>query len=817
MMKKYSILFRALFFVMIFFGIFAAFSPVKAHAINNNEFWIPTFITNNQQANSLRTCDRPNPPAGTHPQWNYAQFRWISPAGAYKTTSTTPSLDVNYGQPSVALAVNYLSSICNANIDGPYDNIDPYFHGGIQVKDKKITRFTNVAGTASSSMNGQPFGTLSGIDGEFTDVLYADGYANNWRYMTESDAKPFHRDFTLSGIGGLSVGLHTIEVKTDVRVVHKWIDNRFVCVDYQTPGDTGDASSLNDPKCLKGPTTMTIVLNVLPPEDKSPTGSPTVTCSGVDLSGVEDPNVPDRDLPFDVYYANPPGGFITTGTASGGSNSASIPLRNVVPPGTALSIGVYNYNYANVNDNSKAHWIGVTWSPDPNCPPPYSINPTPTLGLSPDSESPTSFNPSVDFTASFPWGTNYDLSNVDIKCKFYILKADGTKPLSEDDDHADVDFNSGNGYKQSCSKSGGFTSLGTYNLRAGDQVCVDYSVDPGSGNIELPSKAMITPGGAKTGTSCKPIVNRPYVSVFGGDVVAGGSVCSSGIPAAGSDIKGSRNGDLGSGVQFAAMALGTANAFNTHSMVASQSNSLWFANSTATLGGFTGGVPCVPDYAADGAAIAPDVAAGTLDLGTAALNGKHKIITSATLTTIDTSEVKKSQKTELYVKGDVYIKGKVTFESGATTRAEIPYFKLVVEGNIYIDKSVTELNGIYVAQALSGGARGKIYTCTDAAGAAVADSALYTSCNKQLVVNGAFIARFVQLQRSLGSVRNADRSHTPYSSSSCDSSAGNTSGWKGCAGEIFNLSPQTYLGTNEVGGGGPGDQNNFITTLPPIL
>lgn len=822
-----------------------ALKPVKAHAISNNNFWIPQRIVDDMEANDLSNCDRPDPPtsADPDPQYNYAQYRWISPAGAYKTTSTTPSLNVDYGQSSVGLSINYLTNICNANINGPHNNTYPYFHGGIQTKDKKITRFTNVAGSTSSTMNGQPFGTITGLDGQYADVSYADGYANNWRYMTNSDSKPFHIDFTLSGLSGLSVGLHTITVKTDVRVVHKWINNKFVCVEFQDPNDSGNASDLNDAKCRKGPTQMTIILNVQPPEDKSPSAAASTTCGGIILSGVEDPNQPNKDLPFDVYYSPGPGAFIITGTANGSSNDAAINLRGVVPPGTTVDIGVYNYDYQDVNDNTKAKWVTYTWSPDANCPPPYTITAVPTIGLTPDDENPDTFSPSVEFTANFPWGTNYKISGIDLTCEFYILKQDGTKPLSGTDDHLASVFDSPTSYKQSCSKAGGYTPLSTYNLKAGDLMCIKYSASPGSGNIELPAGNMITPGGAIPNPAvpyCVPIKNKPYVSAFGGDISAGMGFGNGSCTTTTASIKGFTRNRLGAGTQLAALATdtqaappasGTGNSFVSKAMTAGAATDLWFANAgvgAGNVGGFAS-LPCIHDYVADGNVAGATTSVSQLGAPTPgqvnipATSGKYKVDLSGTpvLTKLVTSTLtagSSAQKIELYVDGDVYITGNISYGTGALSREELPSFKLVAKGNIYIDKAVTRLDGVYVAQPI-GAARGTIYTCADSSGP-IALGSVYDQCLDQLTVNGAFVAKEVRLLRTFGSLRNAGASQNPYTgSNTCNNKTGDTTGNKLCAAEVFNYSPDSFLGVDPetAGGGGPGTTDDYITTLPPIL
>ncbi len=81
-----------------------------------------------------------------------------------------------------------------------------------------------------------------------------------------------------------------------------------------------------------------------------------------------------------------------------------------------------------------------------------------------------------------------------------------------------------------------------------------------------------------------------------------------------------------------------------------------------------------------------------------------------------------------------------------------PKFGFVVKGDIYIDKSVTRLDGWYIAQP-NGANGGIIWTCTDKstegnpAGGETTDKWMKDNCGNQLVVNGALTAAGVRLGR----------------------------------------------------------------------
>src|SRR3546814_14083141 len=55
--------------------------------------------------------------------------------------------------------------------------------------------------------------------------------------------------------------------------------------------------------------------------------------------------------------------------------------------------------------------------------------------------------------------------------------------------------------------------------------------------------------------------------------------------------------------------------------------------------------------------------------------------------------IRNSNSTRLYVDGDVYIRGNIEAETGATDVDSIPNFTLITNGNIYIAPGVTKLYG----------------------------------------------------------------------------------------------------------------------------
>lgn len=107
----------------------------------------------------------------------------------------------------------------------------------------------------------------------------------------------------------------------------------------------------------------------------------------------------------------------------------------------------------------------------------------------------------------------------------------------------------------------------------------------------------------------------------------------------------------------------------------------------------------------------------------------------------------------VHVKGDAYISNNITYagSTGGWTinnegKTNIPSYKLIADGNIYIGPSVTKLEGLYIA-------KGHIYTCASGFDK-MPQHDLYSNCSNQLTVHGSFVAKKVHLMRTYGSMRN---------------------------------------------------------------
>lgn len=324
-----------------------------------------------------------------------------------------------------------------------------------------------------------------------------------------------------------------------------------------------------------------------------------------------------------------------------------------------------------------------------------------------------------------------------------------------------------------------------------------------------------------------PCGYRPFFTVVGGDITAGNGFNAAGAcsaPAAASiqswnqdNAPANQYGGAGSGL--GAFSTGSITNFVSGSATAGGANTvdghgLSFGNNTggiyvtpATYGKSYGAgtaipsstLPCVHDYQADAA---PAARAATAT-DSATLSGKPAGSYSAAgpLVTIGGGTANPvvlsgGRQVTLYVTGNAYITSDITYSYGAI--ADIPQFRLIVQGNLYIAPGVHDLHGIYIVQK-NGALPGNLITCST--GGAVETSA-YATCNqgnKGLTFTGAVAVQGkLHLDRTHGSVV-ADPPSTPAE-----------------AAETFRYSPELWLNTANNPTPGPLTYQAF-TGLPPVL
>jgi hypothetical protein len=364
-------------------------------------------------------------------------------------------------------------------------------------------------------------------------------------------------------------------------------------------------------------------------------------------------------------------------------------------------------------------------------------------------------------------------------------------------------------------------TIGTYTVPAADVAT----------NKTVCSSLYLTPGSVKNGVAGPPlgveaciiVGSLPYARVFGGDVSAGNAQSSATCdPNTGDYDAGiaSWNQDSGlysgAGTQYAAYAVGSIQHFasaqaNPNTNAGKAPGGLAFANTSTPYGNLgAGSLPCMNDYynVLPGATyLTTNVATpGTIDLSSLS-SGAYVYTGTSTLTL---SGMLKSganpSRIQLFVPNhNVYIANNITYGTGWTTLADIPMFELVVNAaNIYIDHNVSEVDGTYVAQnaqASGRGVGGQISTCATAAGPELLDANLYNNCSTSLLINGAFVANDVNLERS--------------SKTLSDSSGDSPSSLTSSAAEQFNYNPSLWLIQPPYSTGVV--TYNTIVDLPPVL
>jgi hypothetical protein len=337
----------------------------------------------------------------------------------------------------------------------------------------------------------------------------------------------------------------------------------------------------------------------------------------------------------------------------------------------------------------------------------------------------------------------------------------------------------------------------------GNSVCRSLVINPknASGGFRASAEA------------CVVVAAKPYVKIFGGDMSAGNQQTVNGACSAadgtddGSILSwnlGAASSYAGAGAQYAALALGQITDFSSTQDNAAGSapepSGLAFSNqniAAGTFGGNFGSLPCVPDYYSLKPATTAPLDSNLSNLST---SGAY----SATGPISIGGNINPNNRIQAYVDGDVYITGDINYP-GSWSIDHSPMFELVVQGNIYIDKNVQNLQGIFIAQPDAAGAGGTIYTCATSAAPIDTDSpTYYGDCKNKLTISGAFSANQIQLLRTHGTV--AD--------STTDSALAATSN----AAEQFSYNPLAWLAQPQTSSGTATAGNyDAITTLPPIL
>lgn len=338
--------------------------------------------------------------------------------------------------------------------------------------------------------------------------------------------------------------------------------------------------------------------------------------------------------------------------------------------------------------------------------------------------------------------------------------------------------------------------------------------------------------------------SRPYVRIYGADIATGGwfnngsSSCNpsdtntyqapdytsatnlykGGIMTYGSYDSSSQK-SKGAGSEFGASSLGLIEGASSvepygFSTGSSGYNSLSFANkSTLTASNYWGGflegsvrqTHCVPDYFGT-LQNSPTTVASASDVST--LNSGQFLNTTGGITTVGASApLASGKKITLFVSGNVYISSNITYASHNETN--VPKFALVVKGSIYVAPSVTQLDGLYIAEPnLSAGSvvaadTGNFWTCHANNATIPTDNYVSANCRTKLTVNGSVIAKQINLFRVNGDIASAP----PNEPSTSPNIA-----------EVFNFTPDMVAGggffNSTTGSSG---KIESLVSLPPVF
>jgi hypothetical protein len=318
-------------------------------------------------------------------------------------------------------------------------------------------------------------------------------------------------------------------------------------------------------------------------------------------------------------------------------------------------------------------------------------------------------------------------------------------------------------------------------LHGGDSYCAEIDLGYTSGYVGQggPSDIQLAAGPTPY-TNCNVVHNEPFVKAYNSSVSTGsgyqqGSVCpGGGILASWNNDSGTNptSGNFGAGAQLNTLAAlgitGFASAQQppptltpTHAASISFANqagdiNAGTGNDSPNLGGNYGSTDCItlPQESDTHTNMSDNPtnavkASGSYHYGSVAGNVNLQL---------NGGSFDPGNNVQIFVDGNVYISGDITYnhaEDNTWTVNNAPAFKLVATGNIYIDPSVGQLDGTYIADGTGSSGNGNIYTCSDPANhfKYMDKSILFDNCNKQLAVNGSFQANKVNLMRTVGSLR----------------------------------------------------------------
>lgn len=297
----------------------------------------------------------------------------------------------------------------------------------------------------------------------------------------------------------------------------------------------------------------------------------------------------------------------------------------------------------------------------------------------------------------------------------------------------------------------------------GSQICRSLTVTPASASVGTRTSSLF----------CVTIVKTPYVHFMGGDVWAGGGfadstgACTNGLARITTSSRTMAGGNYaGSMVEYAAFSLGAVSNFGSASKAlvtgapagpTALARALTFSNSQAVPGNFASPQHCIKDFAAEYASV------------TATCPSSINVSAPGTTpcrrsggTTIGVGTLPAGSRQVYVIDGNVNITGSgINYPATYASAQDIPSLVVISSGDILVDASVRNLSGIFIS-------RGTFFTCQE-------KPLLQNGvCNQEFNVNGAIIARRLDLYRTGGA-------------------EGSTVAARQAPAEMIKLSPEVFL------------------------
>lgn len=279
----------------------------------------------------------------------------------------------------------------------------------------------------------------------------------------------------------------------------------------------------------------------------------------------------------------------------------------------------------------------------------------------------------------------------------------------------------------------------------------------------------------------------------------------------------------GASSEFAAISLGliegsNASQYGFYSHPSGGYKDLNFANITTFSvnnwwgGLFAGTAPqahCVPDYFStkqDQSTRQP--ISSVTNVGGMA-SGQYLVDHIAFVPVSSSEPIAGGKRITIFIDGNVFIHSNIVYTARNTYTADnAPKFALVVRGSIYIAPDVTQLDGLYIAQPnLNKGNpekddTGVIWTCHTSGTDNPTDAFVSLACRNKLTVNGAFIAKQVNLLRANGDVAAAANGEAAAS---------------GNIAEVFNFTPEMVTGGSFFNQPSSASKIQSLISLPPVF